>query len=205
MSLCWAVLLWAAGCATQGPAAGGAVVSAKVSHQQGSARCRAGGSDWQPLQAGDLVKPGTMIQTATNSRLDLVLSYGSAPGAGSTVRLRENTLLSLDKLAVLKTGADVATDTQLDLKAGHIHGVLRKLSAGSQYEVKIPNGVASIRGTGYDISAKGDVKVFAGSVSLAYVGSDGKAVTQLITGSPSFGAPNSSLEPWRNWPPSRRF
>ncbi len=40
------------------------------------------------------------------------------------VRIWENTLLSIDKLTVTQTGADVVTETQLDLKAGHIsrHG-----------------------------------------------------------------------------------
>jgi hypothetical protein len=60
----------------------------------------------------------------------------------NTLRLWADTLLSVDKLTVTETGADVATDTQLDLKAGHIYGVVKKMSAGSKYEVKIPNGVA---------------------------------------------------------------
>ena len=78
------------------------------------------------------------------------------------VRIWENTLLGIDKLTETQTGADVVTETQLDLKAGHIFGTVKKMSAASKYEVKIPNGVAGIRGTVYDISAEGVVKVSVG-------------------------------------------
>ena len=79
----------------------------------------------------------------------------------------ENTLLGIDKLTVTQTGADVVTETQLDLKAGHIFGMVKKMSAASKYEVKIPNGVAGIRGTVYDISAEG---VDEGAVRLGRAG-----------------------------------
>ena len=98
------------------------------------------------------------------------------------VRIWENTLLGIDKLTATETGADVVTETQLDLKAGHIFGMVKKMSAASKYEVKIPNGVAGIRGTVYDISAEGVVKVLSGSVVLAYVGPDGTTQTQVIMG-----------------------
>jgi len=56
-------------------------------------------------------------------------------------------VLSIDKLTVDQTGVDTISDTQLDLKAGSIFGTVKKLAVGSKYEVKIPNGVAGIRGT----------------------------------------------------------
>ena len=56
----------------------------------------------------------------------------------------ENSALGIDKLTSMDTGSDSVTETQLDLKAGHIMGSVKKLSAASKYEVKIPNGVAGI-------------------------------------------------------------
>jgi hypothetical protein len=177
--------------------------AAKVVRLKGSARYSTGNNVWQPLKAGDVVKPGTMVQTAAKSSVDFVLGDGSAPVARpvagemltyqptaeqNLVRLWENTLLSVDKMTVTETGADVVTETQLDLKAGHIFGTVKKMSAASKYEVKIPNGVAGIRGTTYDISAEGVIKVLAGSVVLAYVGPDGTVVTQVIMGSQQFDA-----------------
>lgn len=204
--VCGVVLAMASTLAAQTASQG----AAKVVRLKGAARYSTGGNVWQPLKAGDVVKPGTVIQTAAKSSVDLVLGDGSAPVAHPTpsdtisyqptveqniVRLWENTLLGVDKLAITETGADVVTDTQLDLKAGHIFGTVKKMSAASKYEVKIPNGVAGIRGTTYDVSAEGVIKVLSGSVVLAYVGPDGTVVTQVVMGQQQFDARTGVLMP----------
>ncbi len=183
---------------------------AKVVRLTGAARYATGSNAGKLLKVGDIIKPGSVIQTADKSRVDLVLGDGSAPVASpapgeglsyqpsveqNLVRMWENTLLGIDKLSVTQTGADEVSDTQLDLKAGHIFGMVKKLSAASKYEVKIPNGVAGIRGTVFDISAEGVVKVLSGSVVLAYVGPDGTVVTQVIMGLQQFDAPSNALKP----------
>ena len=161
---------------------------AKVVRIKGGVRYKAGNNDWMPLKGGDIVKPGTLIQTAPDSFVDFGLGSGSTPNVEQNiVRLWGNTLLSIDKLTATQTGADEVTETQLDLKAGHIFGIVKKMSAGSKYEVKIPNGVAGIRGTVYDITAEGVIKVLSGSVVLAYVGPNG-VVTQVILGMQEFDA-----------------
>ena len=185
-------------------------IGAKVVRLKGAARYKIGNNDWQPLKPGDVVHPGTVIQTAAKSQVDLVLGDGSAPVARPTpsdmvtyqptadqniVRMWENTLMGVDKLTSTHTGADVVTETQLDLKAGHITGQVKKASAASKYEVKIPNGVAGIRGTVYDISAEGAIKVLVGSVVLAYVGPNGSVLTQVIMGLQMFDARTGTLSP----------
>jgi hypothetical protein len=183
--------------------------TAKVVRLKGGARYKTASSDWQPLKVGDLVKPGTIIQTAAKSHVDFVLGDGSVPIAGpvaaglsyqpraeqNMVRVWENTLLGIDKLTFTQTGADVVTETQLDLKAGHIFGITKKTSAASKYEVKIPNGVAGIRGCVWDTSAEGVIKVFEGSVVLAYVGPDGTVVTQVVMSFQQFDARTGVLTP----------
>jgi hypothetical protein len=109
------------------------------------------------------------------------------------VRLWENTLLSIDKLTCTQTGADGVTETQLNLKAGHIFGMVKKMSAGSRYEVTIPIGVVGIRGTVYDISADGVIKVRSGSAVLAYVGPGGTQKTQIIMALQQFDARTETL------------
>jgi hypothetical protein len=176
--------------------------AAKVVRLKGEARYSTGGNDWHTIHVGDVLKPGTVIQTASSSRLDLVLGNGAAPvaqaGASSSslsyqpsveqniVRIWDNTLVGIDKLSETHTGADVVTETQLDLKAGRITGSVKKMSAASKYEVKIPTGVAGIRGTVFDISADGVVKVLSGSVVLAYVGPNSSVMTQVVTGPQQF-------------------
>lgn len=180
----------------------------KVVRLKGAVRYSTGNNVWQPIKVGDVVKPGTTIQTAANASIDIALGDSAAstprpvpgemlsyqPNADQNMfRLWENTLLSVDKLTIIQTGSDEVTETQLDLKAGHIFGSVKKMSAASKYEVKIPNGVAGIRGTTYDISAEGVVKVLVGSVVLAYVGAGGTMTTQVVMNNEQFDARTGAL------------
>jgi hypothetical protein len=191
--------------------------TAKVVRMKGSARYTTGNNVWVPLKVGSRLKPGTVIQTSLEkgSYVDLVLlgeGEGVAPlgsGSGSTaatdsiffqpsveqntVRIWENSVLAIDKLTSTETGADVVTETQLDLRKGRIFGNAKKMSAASKYEVKIPNGVAGIRGTTYEISAEGVVRVLVGSVVIAYVGADGTVVTQVVMGGQQFDARSGQI------------
>jgi hypothetical protein len=164
--------------------------TARVTRLHGMARYSTGNNVWLPVSVGTILKPGAVIQTASESSVDLVLSGEEggrpspvvnvnpgniktfSPGSDSlqnVVRLRENTLLAIDKLSWEQTGADTVTDTQLDLRAGTIFGNVKKSSAASRYEIKVPNGVAGIRGTLYSISANGVLTVYIGSVVVTYL------------------------------------
>jgi hypothetical protein len=69
----------------------------------------------------------------------------------------------------MDTGADKVTETQLDLRSGRLFGEVKKQSAASRFEVKIPNGVAGIRGTTFTISSDGVVSVLpGGTVTIAW-------------------------------------
>lgn len=178
---------------------------AKVVRIKGSARFTTGTGVWQPLKVGDILNSGTVIQTAADSRVDLVLGdpravandsrvglpFASATPSGgglggasrvdrNFLRLMENTVLSVDKLTATDTGADIVTDTQLDLRAGRIFGTVKKLSAGSRYEVKIPNGVAGVRGTIYLLSAMGDCMVWEGAMAEALMNASGELIKRVI-------------------------
>ena len=112
------------------------------------------------------------------------------------MRVWENSALGLDKMSTQQTGMEEVTDTQLDLKTGRISGSVKKMSAASKYEVKMPNGVAGIRGTLFDIFAEGIVKVRVGSVVLAWVDpKTSNVVTQVVSGGQSYDARNGQLTP----------
>ena len=194
---------------------------ATVIRIKGPARFTTGSNSWQPLKKGMVLKPGTVIQTSTEkgSFVDLVLgdttaavpapavyrpyipsSYSSSgsyqPSAEqNVVRVWENSALGIDKLTSMQTGAENVTETQLDLKVGRVSGNVKKMSAASKYEIKLPNGVAGIRGTTYDITSEGVVKVFVGSVVLAWVDSKGNVVTQVVSGGQQYDARTGELTP----------
>jgi len=185
--------------------------SAKVVRIKGDARFATANNVWQPLKVGDVLGAGAIIQTATDSRVDLVLGEKNAMAAEPAkwgdviqyqpeveqdfVRVWENSVMAIDKLLIADTGADQIKETQLDLRAGRIFGTVKKMSAASKYEVKIPNGVAGIRGTIYDISAAGFLSVFKGSVVIAYTDGSGSIVTQVVVGGQSYDCSTGQFTP----------
>jgi hypothetical protein len=186
---------------------------AKVVRIKGEARYTTGGGIWNPLKVGDVLRPGALIQTdtTTGSFVDLVIGDGSVtvasvagsesavlrPTKGGLVRFQpagkqnalrvwENTALGLDKMTAMSTGADVVTETQLDLKQGHITGIVKKMSGASRYEIKLPNGVAGIRGTVYDLWADGRIRVMTGAMVYSYFDSQNNLQTVEIPGGSSY-------------------
>lgn len=163
-----------------------------VTKIKGAARVSTGNNIWRPLKAGDELRGGSVIQTAGSSYVDVVFGEGGAPvaparvspasagaGAGAggggkmavkqdVIRIAADSVLAIDRLSSMNTGADKVTETQLDLRSGKIFGSVAKQSAASRFEVKIPNGVAGIRGTTFSISADGVVSVLDGTVIVAW-------------------------------------
>ena len=187
-------------------------VSAKVVRIGGkhNARISTDNRNWQPLKVGALVGAGSTIQTDKDSYVDLVLGHGDAPVASAggggrasyapapeqnTIRIKQDSALAFDKMTSTQTGADVVTETQLDLQRGRVLGNVKKMSSASKYEVKIPNGVAGIRGTIYEISVEGIIRVLEGSLVIAYVGPDGTVQTQVVMGGQQFDTRTGAITP----------
>ena len=162
---------------------------------------------WHQLHKGDQLPQGSLIQTAEDGQVDLMMGEklynpttpidysGGHPinykpdnksAAANVLHLFPSTVMVVDKLSLQRTGADEVSETQLDLRAGQIVGTTKKLSGGSRYEVKIPNGVAGIRGTTFLIGANGTVYVLTGSVVISYVDSNGVLRTTTVTAGNSF-------------------
>jgi len=119
---------------------------------------------------------------------------GYHPSASQNViRIFANTALGVDKLSATDTGAGTVTETELDLKVGHIFTSVKKMSAGSKYEVKIPNGVAGIRGTTMELFSEGIIKVGSGAAVLAYVNGSGQVSTENVSGGEQFDARTGTL------------
>jgi hypothetical protein len=186
---------------------------------QGEARYSLGDNNWHPLVVGKALSAGAVIQTAHNAVVDVILGksievpqaadwpdrIGLAPdypvrgmidyqpsAEQNMIRLSSDTVLAIDKLTISDTGVDAVSDTELDLKQGRIFCSVRKLSAASQYLVKIPNGIAGVRGTIFGIDANGWCAVYRGSVLLSLIGPDGKPYTVMISQGNFFGAPGVS-------------
>jgi hypothetical protein len=124
-----------------------------------------------PLALNAVVKEGQTIKTALGASVALYLAE-NGPG----VELEQNSVLGLDKLTSLQSGLGTIIDTRLDLRQGKLYGTVDKLLPGSHYEVKMPTGVATVRGTEFFIdAATGTVFVTSGTVNVTVnlVGSTG--------------------------------
>ena len=169
----------------------------KIVRVKGAARYSTGGNVWQPIKVGDTLKSGAIIQTAAGSLVDAVFSETSGPVQKPSngeyisynptvqrdiVRVQPDTVLAIDKLTGTDAGADQVTETQLDLRSGRIIGSVNKVSAASTFEIKIPNGVAGIRGTIFSISALGIISVLNGAVACAFNTPDGPKVEVVQSG-----------------------
>jgi hypothetical protein len=178
---------------------------------------------WHPLVPGKNLAAGSQIRTSDNGVVDVILGKAIdlpqakwaperislardqqvrgmityTPSAEqNVVRLTPNTTLAIDKLNTTDTGADTVSDTELDLKQGKIFASVKKLSGASQYTVKIPNGIAGVRGTKFSISVDGTVVVFettSGGLVLSLTSANGTTQTfQILEGQlldPATGSP----------------
>ena len=183
------------------------------------------GQPERPLVAGEVLAPGSIIFTKDNAMADIVLGkFVSFPQAAwapnrismapdapvrgyityrpsadqNAVRITQNSTLAIDKLRVADTGADTVSDTELDLKQGKIFASVRKLSGASQYIVKLPSGVAGVRGTLFSIGVDGSVACYestGGGVILALTLQTGATKTFLVEPGQFFNPGNGSPTP----------
>lgn len=180
----------------------------------GEARYSNDGKDWHPLVIGKILRQGAVLETASGSTVDLVMSgtavpvpenssspssyamLNSAPDPNvrgyvaykpmtqqNVVRMQGNTMLAVDQLSVVNAGADTVGNTELDLRAGNIFFSVKKMSASSQFIIKLPNGVAGIRGTTGGCGADDHVVCYSGEIVVVVMGRDGKLVKVSVQGS----------------------
>lgn len=100
----------------------------------------------------------------------------------NVIRMSEDSMLAIDKLTVVDTGADTVSDTELDLRAGKIFTNVKKMSASSQYIIKLPNGVAGIRGSGGELGADGSAEWLHGEIVISFLGSNGQPHVVVVHG-----------------------
>jgi FecR protein len=178
----------------------------------GQAWVSSDGVNWQAANEGTYLAPGVIIKTGQNSFADIVLgnqlpsrplsvNKDKPPGRLSNydnkvtgytaynavvdqnvVRVNASSVLKIDKLTVNDTGIDTVSDTELDLQAGNIFARVKKISRASQYFIKLPNGVAGVRGTVFSLDANGSCSCYEsqnGGVVLSVV--DKNNAVQIVT------------------------
>lgn len=140
---------------------------------------------WQP----------SYIASAPDSNVRGMMSYQPA-AEQNVIRVTPNSMLGIDKLTVIDTGADTVSDTELDLKKGKVFASVKKLNGASQYLIKLPNGIAGVRGTQFSISDNGSTSVYhstGGGVVLSLVPPGGISQTTIVGAGFSFDPTTGKL------------
>jgi hypothetical protein len=102
----------------------------------------------------------------------------------------------LDKLNLTDTGAETVVEVQLNLPEGNILGNVNKLSAASKYEIKLPNGVAGIRGTRYRCSSTSYIVLLEGTMVFIFVPPGGSPTPYTLVAPPGvYFSPLEGIKP----------
>jgi hypothetical protein len=129
----------------------------------GSATYSVSGGQTLPVKENLVLTRGSTIKTSPDATVDLILQYN-----GTVLRLMPQSMLKFDKLNQEAAAEGAITETSLNLVSGSILGSQRKLATPSTFQVNIPGGVATIKGTEYLVRADGAVIVLSGSVQVNY-------------------------------------
>jgi len=100
----------------------------------------------------------------------------------NVIRMSPDTMLAIDRLTVIDTGADTVSTTELDLRAGKIFASVKKMSANSQFTIKIPNGVAGIRGSKGMLGSDGSAEWLTGEIFISFIGANGQPHVIVVHG-----------------------
>jgi len=164
---------------------------AEVRAVAGTATYSKDGAPGQPLKVGTVLNSGTTIKTGPESTVDLFL--GNSAGV---VRVAEKSTMSLDKLALTDTGADTAVEVQLNLPDGQMFFNVNKLSQASRYEIKVPNGVAGIRGTKGSARSDASWVLLDGTLIFVYAPPTGNPTPYVLKAPPAvYFTPATGLRP----------
>ncbi len=164
---------------------------AEVRAIKGHALYAVNGGPAAELKAGTVLGAGTIIKTAADSTVDLFL--GNSAGV---VRIIENSTLGLDKLLITNTGADTVIENQLNLPEGTMLFNVNKLSAASKYEVKLPNGVAGIKGTKGRLSSNAFIVLIDGALVYVHVPQGGNPTPYSLSAPPPvYFSPAEGVKP----------
>ena len=117
-------------------------------------------ADGAPIKAGSIIQSGQLIKTGPNSFCDLQVRGGDS---SAMIRLKANTELIL-------SGRQFKEEKKIlaELKKGNGMFDLDKITSAENFETASPTAVASVRGTKYEVSVKGDstsIEVLEGKVS----------------------------------------
>ena len=109
----------------------------------GDARVKSSGAeDWQKVTTSTTFKNGDVIETGTNSTVDIIIG----PNCEKAVKIKGNSHVELEGI----------NPTRINCTNGMVLATLEKLEPKSSFVVRTPMGISGARGTGWSVEATAD-------------------------------------------------
>ncbi len=124
-----------------------------------------------PLTKGIPILPGTVVKTGRGSALDLY--FGPEVG---TMRLLQNSILFVESLE--------RNQTRLTLREGSLVGWNARVPASSEFQVKLPKGIAGIVRGKYRVDSASRLVLLDGHLVYAHI-SNGQPTPHVLTAPPA--------------------
>ena len=148
---------------------------------------------------------GPFLPLKVNTELHQKTVLKSGPGADaylqvngytSTVKLGENTTVTLAVMTAMGPGSNADTSTDLKLDGGALLGMVKKLSANSEYRVVVPCGVAGVRGTDFQVTVTYQGN---GNFTVVFTSVTGTIVCQVRLAPGVMGQDRQTLNTGESW------
>jgi hypothetical protein len=145
----------------------GAVVETHLESFQRTVEIQPPAGGWKKAEKHQALIPDDKIRTGSASIARIQLADGSK------VLLLQNSQAEMESLSTV--------EKSVRLLRGRLRAIVRKIRGGNNFKVSTPVGVASVRGTDFEVAVNDDgtdmeVRVFEGSVGVARLGDLGKEV-----------------------------
>lgn len=144
-------------------------------------------TEWRALKQGELLLPGSVIKTTTNSLVDLWLGgkpeplrYPKStsrrrfyvPETRYLLRILENSVVGIDRVAgeQMSGRTNRLQEIQLDLRAGSVAGSFPKGAGETQGLIRFTNGLSRVEYGLFTLSASGGIEVWRGKAVISVAG-----------------------------------
>jgi hypothetical protein len=149
----------------------------------------ANGTDWKAAKTNTTLSTADTIRTGSRSTARVRLADGSK------ILLLQNSQAELENLSTVQKA--------IKLIRGRVRAVVKRLNANSEFKIKTPIGVASVRGTEFEVEFVEDggnmfVDVLSGQVGVSRLGDLGSEVMVNPGESIKFGTEGELGDPIRS-------
>ncbi len=156
------------------------------------------GGGWKPAEKKMPLIGDDKVRTGSASLARIQL------GDGTKILLLQNSQAEMQSLTTV--------EKSIRLLRGRLRAIVRKIKGGNNFKITTPVGVASVRGTDFEVAVNDDgsdmeVSVFEGSVAISKLGDLSKEVVLNAGDRMKFGIEQELSDPIRSGavPPAQRL